>query len=161
MLTVETEITRLLSPDSIRVGLEGSTKTEILESLILTLEDNPAVLDLDRVREDVLAREGIMSTGVGQGLGLPHAKTSGVSETTAAFAVTAEPIDYRAIDQQPVRLIFLLLGPETSRSQHIKILSRISRLMNREQIRESLLEAATPEEVLDIFSEGELELLDR
>ncbi len=160
-MTVETEITRLLSPDSIRVGLEGSTKTEILESLILTLEDNPAVLDLDRVREDVLAREGIMSTGVGQGLGLPHAKTSGVSETTAAFAVTAESIDYRAIDQQPVRLIFLLLGPETSRSQHIKILSRISRLMNREQIRESLLEAATPEEVLEIFSEGELELLDR
>lgn len=161
MLKVETEITRLLSPGSICVGLPGKTKSEILDGMIATLEGHPAVVDVDRVRQDVLFRESIMSTGVGQGLGLPHAKTAGVLETVAVFAVTEEPIEYRAIDDRPVRLVFLLLGPESSRSQHIKILSRISRLMNRQQIREALLAAESPESVVDILSEGEMELLER
>ena len=161
MLTVQTEITRLLSPGSILVGLSGMSKDEILDAMIDTLEGNPAVVDLDVVRKDVFFRENIMSTGVGQGLGLPHAKTKGVAETVAVFAVTESPIEYDAIDDRPVQLLFLLLGPETSRSQHIKILSRISRLMNRQQIREALLAAGSPDDVVDILSEGELELLDR
>ncbi len=161
MLQLETEITKLLSPGSICVGLAGATKDEILESMLDTLEGHPAVVDLEQVREDVASREKIMSTGVGQGLGLPHAKTAGVTETMAVFAVTAEPIEFRAIDDEPVRLLFMLLGPETSRSQHIKVLSRISRLMNRHQIRDALLAARSPEEVVEILSDGELDLMDR
>ena len=161
MLQVETEITKLLSPGSICVGLRGATKDEILESMLDTLEGHPAVVDLEQVREDVASREKIMSTGVGQGLGLPHAKTAGGTETMAVFAVTAEPIEFRAIDDEPVRLLFMLLGPETSRSQHIKVLSRISRLMNRHQIRDALLAARSPEEVVEILSDGELDLMDR
>jgi mannitol/fructose-specific phosphotransferase system IIA component (Ntr-type) len=162
MLQVETEITKLLSPGSICVGLQGETKDEILESMLDTLEGHPAVVDLEQVREDVATREKMMSTGVGQGLGLPHAnKTAGVTETIAVFAVTEEPIEFRAIDDEPVRLLFMLLGPETSRSQHIKVLSRISRLMNRHQIRDALLAARSPEEVVEILSDGELDLMDR
>ena len=161
MLQVETEITKLLRPGSICVGLRGATKDEILESMLDTIEDHPAVIDLEKVREDVASREKIMSTGVGQGLGLPHAKTAGVTETMAVFAVTEEPIEFRAIDDEPVRLLFMLLGPETSRSQHIKVLSRISRLMNRHQIRDALLAARSPDEVVEILSDGELDLMDR
>ncbi|NNE47122.1 MAG: PTS sugar transporter subunit IIA [Rhodothermales bacterium] len=161
MLQVETEITKLLRPGSICVGLRGATKDEILESMLDTLEGHPAVIDLEKVREDVASREKIMSTGVGQGLGLPHAKTAGVTETMAVFAVTEEPIEFRAIDDEPVRLLFMLLGPETSRSQHIKVLSRISRLMNRHQIRDALLAARSPDEVVEILSDGELDLMDR
>ena len=161
MLQVETEITKLLRPGSICVGLRGATKDEILESMLDTLEGHRAVIDLEKVREDVASREKIMSTGVGQGLGLPHAKTAGVTETMAVFAVTEEPIEFRAIDDEPVRLLFMLLGPETSRSQHIKVLSRISRLMNRHQIRDALLAARSPDEVVEILSDGELDLMDR
>ena len=145
----------MLTPETISVGLEGSTKSEVLDNLVGVLEGHPAVKDLGRVREAVYAREEMMSTGVGKGLGLPHAKTSAVSDTVAAFAVTRQPVPFDAVDDEPVQLVFLLVGTKEARSAHIKILSRISRLMNRETSRRRLLSAMTPEEVLDIFAEDE------
>ena len=150
-----TDTARFLQPSTIRVGLPGTTKEEVVGELIDLLGGHPAVNDLPRVREAVLGREAVMSTGVGKGLGLPHAKTSAVSETVAAFAVTQQPIDFDAIDDEPVRLVFLLVGTETAKSEHIKILSRLSRLMNRDAFRQRLLEAASAEDVLAIFQEGE------
>ncbi len=159
MLEVETEITQLLKADTVRVGLPGSTKTEILQALLELVGNHSAVADLDVVRADVLERESLMSTGVGQGLALPHAKTRGVTEAVGAFAVSQHPIDFGSIDDHPVELFFLLLAPETARSQHIKVLSRISRLMNRTNIRQALLAAKSSAEVLEILSQGEKTLL--
>jgi mannitol/fructose-specific phosphotransferase system IIA component (Ntr-type) len=99
-----------------------------------------------------------MSTGVGKMLGLPHAKTAAARETVAAFATTAEPIDFGAIDDQPVRLLFLLVGPEDDKSRHIKILGRISRLVSRDSIREQLLDVEAPDDVIRILKEGEAQL---
>ena len=154
-------IHQLLSPRTIRVGLPGATKRDVIDGLIDLLERRPEVRDLDRVREGVHEREQRMSTGVGKGLALPHAKTSAVEETTAAFAVTEHPIDFEAIDGRPVRLVFLLVGTEQSGSQHIKLLSRISRLMNRDDLRERLLEAENAQDVLQAFREAEAQLLDQ
>ena len=153
-------IHQLLSPRSIRVGLPGATKRELLDGVVDLLEGRPEVVDLARVREAVHEREERMSTGVGKGLALPHAKTSAVDDTVAAFAVTARPADFAAIDDQPVRLLFLLIGTEGARSQHIKLLSRISRLMNREGLRARLLEAKSAQDVLQAFREAEAQLLD-
>ncbi|MDQ7039460.1 MAG: PTS sugar transporter subunit IIA [Rhodothermus sp.] len=161
MQTSTSQIHQLLAPETIRVGLPGHTKEEVLNQLIELLRGHPAVRDLEAVRQAVLARERMMSTGVGKGLGLPHAKTPAVTATVAAFAITAEPVDFDAIDQQPVRLLFLLVGPEAAKSQHIKLLSRISRLMNRDGFRTRLLKAHTPEEVLHLFEEGESQLVDQ
>ncbi len=158
---MDTQLANLLTPETVLVGLQAASKLEALDTLIDLVGAHPAVVDLDMVKQDVLDRESIMSTGVGQGLALPHAKTSGVTETIAAFAIAKNPVDYGAIDQQPVRLLFLLLGPEDARSQHIKTLSRISRLMNRAHIRNALMEAADASEVLEILDGGEMELLDR
>ncbi|CAM3242419.1 PTS sugar transporter subunit IIA [Rhodothermus bifroesti] len=160
MQTTTYQIHQLLSPETIQVGLPGRTKEEVLNRLIDLLRGHPAVRDLEALRQAVWVREQMMSTGVGKGLGLPHAKTSAVTGTVAAFAITAEPVDFEAIDQQPVRILFLLVGPETAKSQHIKLLSRISRLMNRDSFRLRLLEARTPEEVLHLFEEGESQLVD-
>ncbi|AEN73111.1 putative PTS IIA-like nitrogen-regulatory protein PtsN [Rhodothermus marinus SG0.5JP17-172] len=161
MQTSTSQIHQLLVPETIRVGLPGHTKEEVLNHLIDLLRGHPAVRDLEAVRQAVLARERMMSTGVGKGLGLPHAKTPAVTTTVAAFAITAEPVEFDAIDQQPVRLLFLLVGPGAAKSQHIKLLSRISRLMNRDGFRTRLLEARTPEEVLHLFEEGESQLVDQ
>lgn len=158
--TINTLVHHLLSPETIRLGLPGQSKEEMLNNLVDVLADHPSVLDLDEVRAAVFAREQMMSTGVGKELALPHAKTGAVKETVAAFGVTAAPVAYGAIDNLPVRLVFLLVGTEATRSQHIKILSRISRLMNREAVRQRLLEAADAEAVLTIFEEAEGEMLD-
>ena len=153
-------ISELLTPSTVRVGLPGTSKEEVIDGLLETLRDHEAVKDLGRVRKAVLEREQVMSTGVGKGIGLPHAKTSAVERTVAAFATTAEPVDFGAIDNQPVRLVFLLVGTETAKSQHIKMLSRFSRLMNRDAFRERMLAATTPDEILKLFEEGETDLIE-
>ncbi len=158
--TSTTLVHHLLTPATIRLGLPGASKEDLLNNLIDVLANHPSVLDLDEVRAAVFAREEMMSTGVGKELALPHAKTGAVRETVAAFGVTAAPVAYGAIDNLPVRLLFLLVGTEAARSQHIKILSRISRLMNREVVRQRLLEAADAQTVLTIFEEAEGEMLD-
>ena len=148
-------ISDLLTAEVIRVGLPSGEKSAVIDALVDLLDGHPAVLDLDRVRADVHARERQMSTGVGKGLALPHARSAAVSDTVAAFATTAEPVAFDAMDGEKVRLLFLLVGPEGERGRHIRLLSRISRLMNRDAFRAALLEAESPEAVLGFFRHAE------
>lgn len=148
-------ISDLLDPATVRVGMPGRDKDAVLDALVDLLDGHPAVDDLEQVRADVHARERQMSTGVGKGLGLPHARSGAVRETVAAFAVMREGIAFDSIDARPVRLVFLLVGPEGERSRHIRLLSRISRLMNQDEFRASLLAAETPEAALGLFREAE------
>jgi PTS system fructose-specific IIA component len=156
MLRADTlAVADLLAPERVRVGLPVEGKQAAIEAVVELLRGARAVRDLGRVRDAVLAREAVMSTGVGKGLALPHARTDAVADTVAAFAVTAAPVDYGALDGQPVRLVFLLVGPEDERSQHVRLLSRISRLMNRDAFRARLLQAPDAVAVLAAFREGE------
>ena len=109
------------------------------------------VLDKEKVRSAIFEREKIMSTGVGNGFAIPHGKTDAVADIVASFGITAEPINYQALDDKPVRLVFLLVGKENLVGPHIKLLSRISRLMNKEEFRAKLLTLQTPKEVLESF----------
>lgn len=157
-MTGTLSIAELLKPEAVRVGLPGTDKAGVIDAATELLGTYDAVTDLAQVRADVLAREAQMSTGVGKGLALPHARSAAVRDTVAAFAVTEEPVEFGSIDGKPVRLVFVLVGPEGERSRHIKLLSRVSRLMNRDDFRAQLLEARTPEEVLDQFRQAEAEL---
>lgn len=96
-----------------------------------------------------------MSTGVGKGLAIPHGKAAEISENYVAFALLETPIDYGAVDGEPVSMVFLLAGPSSNSSQHIKLLSRISRLMNNNQFRERLKECETAKEILEVFEQEE------
>lgn len=156
--TQTTEINQLLQPEQVRIGLPGHTKTEAINAIVDVLEGHESISSLDAVRSAIFERETMMSTGVGKGLGLPHAKTPAASETVAAFATTAQPIDFGAIDDAPVRLLLLLVGPEEHKSQHVKILGRISRLVSRDALRQRLVEATDPATIIDILREGEAEL---
>ncbi|MFK7847491.1 MAG: PTS sugar transporter subunit IIA [Rhodothermales bacterium] len=149
----------LLKSGAVHVQLPGENKEEVLGYLVDLLSGHASISDFDGVRAAVLNREKIMSTGVGKGLALPHAKTSSVEGIVAAFATTENPIAYDAIDDIPVRMLFLMVSAERAKSQHIKLLSRVSRLMNEDAFRDRLLKATAPEEVLQIFQEGELSLV--
>ena len=145
------KISDILDESSIRTQLPGSSKDEIILEMIDIVAASKKVLDKEKVKEAIFEREKIMSTGVGNGFAIPHGKTDAVSDIVAAFAVTAAPIDYQSLDEQPVRLVFLLVGKDSMVGPHIKLLSRISRLMNKEEFRKKLLAAASPKEVLEIF----------
>lgn len=149
------KITDILSEQTIRTGLEGASKTEIINAMIDLASTQKAVHDKERMRQAIFEREKIMSTGVGSGFAIPHGKTDAVGDIVAAFAVTAQPIDYQSLDDQPVRLVFLLVGRDSMVGPHIKLLSRISRLMNKEDFRKQLLEAETPKDVFEIFRQEE------
>lgn len=149
------KIIDILNEHVVRTSLPGTTKTEIINSMIDLAGTQDRVLDKEKLREAIFEREKIMSTGVGSGFAIPHGKTDAVSDIVAAFAVTAQPIDYQSLDDQPVRIVFLLVGRDNMVGPHIKLLSRISRLMNKEDFRNRLLEAKNPAEILEIFRQEE------
>src|SRR3972149_3871761 len=149
------KITDILNERTVQVKLAGSTKEEIINAMIDLAAASDKVVDKERMRTAIFEREKIMSTGVGSGFAIPHGKTDAVSDIVAAFAVTAQPIDYQSLDDQPVRIVFLLVGRDNMVGPHIKLLSRISRLMNREEFRKRLLDAQSPAEVLEIFRQEE------
>ena len=149
------KIIDILNEQVVRTNLQGTTKDEVINAMVDLAATQDRVVDKEKLREAIFEREKIMSTGVGSGFAIPHGKTDAVTDIVAAFAVTAQPIDYQSLDDQPVRLVFLLVGRDNMVGPHIKLLSRISRLMNKEEFRKRLLEAASPKEILEIFKQEE------
>ncbi len=150
----------LISKENVIANLKGATKEEVINELVDLFKTDPRVNDIEKVRDCVLEREKIMSTGVGKGFAIPHGKTSSVNEILAAFGKTNNPIEYEALDNQPVNLIFLLVGKDNLVSTHIKLLSRISRMMNKDEFRQNLLNAQSEEEIIGIFRKEESNYFD-
>ncbi|GMQ82985.1 MAG: PTS sugar transporter subunit IIA [Rhodothermia bacterium] len=153
------QIHELLSAETTVVGLQAGTKESVLSEMVDLFDGHPAVTDLELIRDAILEREAEMSTGVGKGFGLPHAKTTGVSSTIAALAVIDGSVDFDAIDGDPVRILFLLVGPPDSQSQHVRILSRVSRLMNRDEVRDRFLASESAASLLELLEESENQLI--
>jgi fructose-specific phosphotransferase system IIA component len=149
------KVHELLNQEVVIPELTGKNKDEIINELIDLFRNDPRVIDLEKVRQAVLDREKIMSTGVGKGFAIPHGKTNSVTEVLAAFGKTSYPFDYQALDNQPVNLVFLLVGKENLVSTHIKLLSRISRMMNKDDFRKGLINAATGDEIIKMFRKEE------
>ena len=148
-------LTDYLKPDYIEIGLKADSKEELLDRMLELAEKNPHVLDARAMRAAVLDREKIMSTGVGKNFAIPHGKTDAVDDIVIAFAVTEEGVNYGSMDNEPVRLVLLLVSKESLVSQRLKLLSRASRVMNSEASRAALMNAKTPEEVMAIFNQEE------
>ncbi len=154
------KICDILKEDKIIADFSGKTKEEVINQLIDLFQKDTRVNNLEKIRTAVLEREKIMSTGVGNGFAIPHGKTEGVNEIIAGFARIPETIDFQALDDKPVNLVFLLVGKENLVGPHIKLLSRISRMMNKEQFRNDLLAADTPAKIYEIFQNEEKNYFD-
>ena len=149
------KISDILTEEMVMTALDGQDKDEVINALIDRVATSPRVKDKAKVKQAIFEREKIMSTGVGNGFAIPHGKTDAVTDIVAAFAVTSRPIDYQSLDEKPVRLVFLLVGKDNLVGPHIKLLSRISRLMNKESFRARLLAAQTPHEIIESFRSEE------
>jgi mannitol/fructose-specific phosphotransferase system IIA component (Ntr-type) len=144
-----------LKPEYIAVGITADSKEELLTKMVDLAAKNPHVLDKEKVKTAIIERERIMSTGVGKGFAIPHGKTDAVSDIVLAFATTAEPIDYAAMDNEPVSLVLLLVSRDSDVGSRLKLLSRASKVMNSDSARKSLLDAKTADEILSIFNAEE------
>ncbi|WP_041468120.1 PTS sugar transporter subunit IIA [Chloroherpeton thalassium] len=149
------KLSDLLSKEYILLGLDINTKEGVIEKMLSLVSNHPNLVDNEKLREDVLKREEEMSTGIGKNIALPHAKTEAVTQPILAFALLKKAVEFDAIDSQPVRFVFLLATPEQMLAQHLKLLSRISRVASKEEIRNRLLETKDPASVLSVFIEEE------
>ena len=149
------KVSELLTEKFVIADLTGESKEDVINQLVDLFKGDTRVTDLEKVRTAVLEREKIMSTGVGKGFAIPHGKTAAVKEIIAAFGKTNNEIEYQALDGKPVHIVFLLVGKDNLVSTHIKLLSRISRMMNKDSFRNQLLAANTSEEIIALFKSEE------
>ena len=145
----------ILSPKSILVDLQGETKEEIIKDLVDALELGEAITDRDKVLQAVLEREKIMSTGIGDGIAIPHGKSDAVARLAAALGTQRRGVDFESLDGEPGYVFFLLVSPANVSGPHIKALARISRLLKNDEFKKKLIEAATPEELLRVIEAEE------
>lgn len=148
-------LTDLLTVERIKIPLQARSKQEILRELVEVIRDQDNLGDSDDVLRAVREREAVLSTGIGNGVAIPHGKSPMVPNLVMAAGTTSEVIDFDSLDGEPVRLFFLLVGPETAAGPHIKALSRISRVVRRDEARNRLINAKTPEEFFRALQEAE------
>ncbi len=151
------KITDILTKDQILLNINLSTKEEAINTLVLEAEKSGNLVNTSAVLSAILERENIMSTGIGNGFALPHCKTSGISQTMGVVALLKTPLEFEALDNNPVTVIFLLLSTDNSVGNHLKLLSRISRIMNNTEFRKKLLTAKDQSEAFSMFLEEENE----
>ena len=145
----------LISEASIDLNLPSQPKEDVLRLLVSRLANAHGGLKPDRAVAAVLEREFALSTGVGQGVAVPHATLGELKAPVVGFGRCPEGVDFGAMDNKPVKLLFLLLAPENEISLHLKLLSRISRLCTRQDLRDALLSATSPDEVLTLIQQHE------
>ena len=145
----------ILSEKSVIVGLQGETKEEIIEELVDSLEEGVAISDREKVLQSVLDREKIMSTGIGDGIAIPHGKSDAVITLSAALGTQKRGANFEALDGEPAYVFFLLVSPANISGPHIKALARISRLLKNEDFKKRLTAASSPEELIGEISEEE------
>jgi mannitol/fructose-specific phosphotransferase system IIA component (Ntr-type) len=148
-------LTELLSIDRIKIPLESQTKDDLLRELVGVAAAPAGQPERDDVLRAVREREAVLSTGIGHGVAIPHGKSSAVGDLRMAAGRAAAPVDFDALDGQPVSLFFLLVGPESAAGPHIKALSRISRLVRKDEVRDKLVAARTAQEFMDALKEAE------
>lgn len=145
----------LLSADRVKVPLASTKKDDVLRELVDVLVVDRCVNDGDEVLRAVLEREAVLSTGIGNGIAIPHAKSTACGQLSIAAGIAREPIAFDALDDQPVQLLFLLVGPQNEAGPHIKALGRISRLIRQPEFRRRLVEARDGEEFIQVLREAE------
>jgi fructose-specific phosphotransferase system IIA component len=151
-------LSEILKPQNIRLALAAQNKTDAIKEIVDLLASNGEINDPAKVLEAVLERESTRTTGIGNGLAIPHGKCTGTDHLTMALGKAATPIDFQAIDGRPVTWIWLLTSPPDKTGPHIHALARISRLMTIDKFRQGLATATTAEQVHQIIEQQEAAL---
>jgi PTS system nitrogen regulatory IIA component len=135
------KIAEFLSPQAVIPALSARTKPELLRELATALVKLHPSVKVDRMVEVLMEREKLGSTGIGEGVAIPHGKLQGLPRLLAVFGVAKGGVDFEAIDGKPTELFFALVAPENSAGVHLKALARISRLFKSQKFRDAILAA--------------------
>jgi len=148
-------LTELLNPQAVNTRLRAGSKREAIAELVELLEAAHGIDSHGEVLDRVLRREAMMSTGIGNGVAIPHGKAKLVDHMVAACGVSAEGIEFESADGEPATLFILLVAPESGGALHVKVLANISRLLKEESVRQSLRQASSPDAFLSALRAAE------
>ena len=151
------KILDILDKECIIAELRSRTKREVLEELTGALLNFKANLDKEALVEVLLERERLGSTGIGDGIAIPHGKVQDLDELVLSFGRSTQGIEFDSMDGRPTHLFFLLIAPENSAGIHLRALAKISRLLKSSHFRQNLLEAGTEEELFQVIQEEDKE----
>ena len=152
-------LSELLTSQAVAATLGATTKREVVAELVDLLESAHGIDSHGEILDRVLRRETMMSTGIGNGVAIPHGKAKAVDRIVAACAVSRNGVDFEAVDGEPAHIFVLLVSPENVGASHVKVLANISRLLKEESVRKSLREANSPQAVLAAVQSAEAQYL--
>ena len=150
-------IVDLLKQDGIQLHGHAKNKSDVINQVVNLMDKTGALYDKEKFKQAVLDREAQGTTGVGEGIAIPHAKTLAVKQAALAAMIISDGVDYEALDGKPVHLVFLIASPDTSENIHLTVLSRLSMLLMDEDFRNQLIHAKSKEEFLKIIDQAEKE----
>jgi len=148
-------ISEVLRPELMKFDMEATDKKQAIQELAQLMWNHGYVEDLQGLVDATMEREAEYSTGIGMGVGIPHAKSAVVKQPVVAFGKSNKGIEFDSFDGEPVYLVFLIAVPEKSDKEHLNILSTLSRALMHEEVRDALMRATTPEEVIRAFQSKE------
>jgi len=155
---VQMRLTDILSLDCIAPRMSAADKTSAITEMVDLIAAAGKLLDRDLMLQAALEREATRTTGIGNGLAIPHGKSAAVGQLVMAVGRLGQPIDFESIDGKPVSIVIFLASPLDKTGPHIQALARISRLMTDPDFREALETAETAEGILDLIASSEAEL---
>jgi PTS system nitrogen regulatory IIA component len=147
------KITDILHEDSIVGKLTSRDKKGVLEELVSVLVEHGRLKNKEKPVQVLLERERLGSTGIGDGIAIPHGKLKEIKGIICSFGRTKEGIDFQSIDEKPSHLFFLLFAPEKGASEHLQALARLSRILKDGRLRKRLMEAASKKEIYRLIAE--------
>jgi PTS system fructose-specific IIC component len=153
------KITDLLKEETIVLHLKAKTKEEVIEELADVLDRAGKLSDKQAFKQAIFAREAQSTTGIGEGIAIPHAKTKAVRVPAVAFGRSQAGVDYKALDGKPSHLFFMIAAPEGANNTHLEALSRLSTLLMDASFRAKIENASTKEEIIQAIEEKEAELM--
>ena len=148
-------LTDILLTEHIVLPLKSNQRDASIRELIDLLAAKELISDVDQAYSAVLEREKLMTTGVGNGIGIPHCKDKSCPNFAVALGIYPKGIKFESIDKKDVKIVFLLVGPENNPGMHIKLLSRISRLMSNEELRQSILKTKDAQKIQELIDDEE------
>ena len=148
-------VSRLLSKEFVLLPLQAQDAESVLRELLSTLKEAGIIDSPDRCLQTILKRERRMSTAVGKGIALPHGLSNEIDEVQVVLGISIDGIEFRAVDHLLCHIFVLLVSPENQPEKHLKLLSRFTKLLRDGVLRSALMEARTPDQVLELLSERE------
>lgn len=152
---MDLKISDILRSSAVLLNQEAKDKTDILVRLVAALAASNDVADGAELQRVILEREKLMSTGIGNGVALPHGKTNVVKTSMAALATLKTPLDFDSLDDKPVSIVLLLVGTESNVGVHLRLLSRVSRMVGNEGFRTALMNATSVDDAVAVFASYE------